>query len=112
MTDKAKTAVNYTAENVEFAVATYALATTPEARKAAVAEIASELGKTVKSVIAKLSREGVYVKAEKATKTGAKVETKAEIVAAIAESLGLEADAIKSLTNATKAALNALREAS
>jgi len=111
MTDTKK-AANYTDDQVVNMIATYSLATTPEARKTAVAELAQDLGKNVKSVIAKLSREGVYVKAAKATKSGAKVETKAEIVAQIAEKMGVEASAIESLGNATKAALVALREAS
>ena len=109
---KATKAVNYTAQNVENMIATYTSADTAEARTEAVAQIANALGKTVKSVIAKLSREGVYIKAVKATKTGAKVETKAAIVADIARNLGVDAEAIASLTNATKAALNALRDAS
>ena len=109
---KATKAANYTAQNVEFMVATYSAATDATQRTNAVAVIAQELGKNAKSVIAKLSREGVYVKATKVTKTGAKVETKAEVVAQIAEKLELDAESIKSLTNATKAALVALREAS
>ena len=109
---KATKAVNYTAENVETMVAAYELATNAAERTEIVAKLAKDLGKTVKSVIAKLSREGVYVKAVKATKSGAKIETKAEIVAAIAANLELNAESIKSLANATKATLVALREAS
>ena len=110
---KANTApANYTDENVVRMTSVYSEANTDESRKGAVQFLATELGKTTKSIIAKLSREGVYVKAAKATKSGAKVETKMEIVAMIAANLDLDADSIKSLSNATKAALVALRQAS
>ena len=109
---KATKAVNYTAQNVENMTALYTAADTAQERKDAVAQIANALGKTTKSVIAKLSREGVYIKAVKATKTGAKVETKAAIVADIARNLGVDVESIASIANATKAALNALRDAS
>ncbi len=104
--------VNYTPENVERMVAVYAEATSDEQRKNAVALLAEELGKNVRSVIAKLSREGVYVKPTPATKAGAKIETKAEIVADIATNLKVEVSALASLSKATKAALVALRDAS
>ena len=43
--------------------------------------LANEFGKSVRSVIAKLSREGVYVAQPKVTKTGEPVVRKAELVA-------------------------------
>ena len=45
-----------------------------------VEELADELGKSIKSVIGKLSREGVYQKTEYLTKTGEKPITKKELV--------------------------------
>ena len=112
MTKATNTPANYTDENVARMTSVYSEATTDEQRKGAVAFLATELAKTTKSIIAKLSREGVYVKAAKATKSGAKVETKMEIVAQIASKYDIDLESIKSLSNATKAALASLRDAS
>jgi len=79
--------------------------------KAAVAELASTLGKSLASVRQKAVRMGLYKKAEYVSKTGAKPETKAAIVADIAEVLGMEAEQAESLEKATKKVLVALREA-
>jgi hypothetical protein len=112
MTKAKNTPANYTDENVARMTSVYTEAQTDETRKGAVDFLANELAKSTKSIIAKLSREGIYIKAAKATKTGAKVETKAEIVAEIAANLNLDADVLKSLSNATKAALDMVRQAS
>jgi hypothetical protein len=48
-----------------------------------VEELASKFGKTVRSIIAKLSREGVYVAQPRVTKSGEPVVRKAELVAQI-----------------------------
>ena len=45
--------------------------------------LAEKTGKTVRSLIAKLSREGVYKKIERKTKTGVPVVSKADLVAKI-----------------------------
>ncbi|MCP4443632.1 MAG: hypothetical protein GY810_32410 [Aureispira sp.] len=108
MTKEGK-AVNYTAENVERMSDVYGAAETEAERKEAVTSLAKELGKTINSIVAKLSSEGVYIKAAK-TKAGAKAETKADIVADIAKNLGVSEATFESLSNATKAALVALRE--
>jgi len=97
--------VNYTTDQVSKMIESYSSASTVESRTLAVSLIAKDLGKTVKSVIAKLSREGVYVKAVKVTKTGSAVISKTAIVTAIASSLGLEFESVKSLVKATKADL-------
>lgn len=91
-------AVNYTPEMAAKVVADYK-AGTP------VADIAVAAGKTVRSIVAKLSREGVYEKKEYAAKDGSKAESKADIVADIAAKLGVAAEAVGSLESATKAAL-------
>ena len=104
-------AVNYPAEMVERMVEVYTSAESDADRAEAVKALATETGKTVRSITAKLSSLGVYRKAEKVTKTGAKVETKAEIVGEIASALDLDTDAVASLANASKAALTALRSA-
>lgn len=108
MTEKT---VNYTAEMVERMAEVYDPSAEAEARKAAVETLAEELGKPVKSVVAKLANMGLYVKAERTDKTGAKIVSKEELATEIGEALGLtEADA-SSLAKANKAALKAVREA-
>tara|TARA_X000001382_G_scaffold46418_1_gene31372 strand:- start:569 stop:922 length:354 start_codon:yes stop_codon:yes gene_type:complete len=67
--------------------------------------LAQEFGKSVRSIIAKLSREGVYVAQPKVTKTGEPVVRKAELVALIEENFGIE---VPSLVKASKADLQRL----
>jgi hypothetical protein len=70
-----------------------------------VESIAEALGKTVRSVVAKLSREKVYIAKTYTTKTGEAVVKKDANADFIATALGLtEADA-DSLTKANKTAL-------
>lgn len=76
-------------------------------RGASVEDIAAAIGKTAKSVIAKLSKEGVYVSATKA-KTKTRKATKSELVVQVANSLGLAPSVIESLEKATHEALEAL----
>ena len=77
-------AVNYTQEMVDLMKSRYSANPTRET----VEELASELDKSIKSVIGKLSREGIYQKSEYLTKTGEKPITKKELVEKIAEILG------------------------
>lgn len=91
-------AVNYTPEQATQMVADYQAGM-------AVEMIAEALGKSVRSVVAKLSREGVYRKKVYTTKTGDAVVKKDAFADFIAEALGMtEADA-ESLTKANKTAL-------
>lgn len=69
----------------------------------AVEVIAANVGKSVRSVIAKLSREGVYVAKQKAA--GEKGVTKSDLVAKIADKFGVEVEKLASLEKATKEAL-------
>ena len=96
MTTKEKV-VNYTPEMTAKAVEMY---TAGEA----VETIAEAMGRTVRSVIAKLSREGIYESKAK-TKAGARV-TKADLVAKIAKALEVEPAKLKSLEKATHEALD------
>ena len=73
--------INYTKEQVDYMVAEY----TEEPTRETVEILAEELNKSVKSIIGKLSREGVYKKTEYTTKTGEKPITKLEIVQELAE---------------------------
>ena len=59
-TTKTPKAVNYTAEQTAAMLAAYTAAPTVET----VEQIAADLGKSVRSIVAKLSREGVYKKKE------------------------------------------------
>ena len=52
--------------------------------------LAKKFGKTVRSIIAKLSREGVYIAQPRVTKSGEPVVRKAELVAQINAKLGEE----------------------
>ena len=91
-------AVNYTVEQAAKMVFDYQSGVSVEA-------IALELGKTVRSVTAKLSREKVYVAKTYATKTGEKVVKKDETADAIGAVLFLTEAEIESLTKANKTAL-------
>lgn len=75
-----------------------------------VEELANELNKSIKSVIGKLSREGVYEKTEYLTKTGEKPVTKRELVEKVSEILGVDYQALAGLEKSPKSALKLLEE--
>lgn len=93
--------VNYTDEQVSAMVKTYTDAPGPEA----VAAIADEIGKSKRSVIAKLSREGVYVAKPRTTKTGGPIIRKEELVKMLEDELDIE---LSTLIKAGKADLQRL----
>ena len=93
--------VNYTPEQVEHMIEAYTKTPTRETVEA----IAVELGKNTRSVIAKLSREGVYKAQPRVTKRGEPVVLKMELVAQIQEHFGEE---FPSLVKASKADLQKL----
>ena len=99
MTDKT---VNYTKEATADLVERYTAVKTDADRKAVVEAVAKELGKTVASVRAKLVREKVYVAV---TRVGKRKAKKAELIAALAKTMGVNEDAIGSLEKATAAAI-------
>ena len=99
-----KTAVNYTPEQTAKMVADYTAGVSVD-------QIAQELGKTVRSVVAKLSREKVYKAKEYKTKTGEPVVKKDAHADAIGAILRLPENDIESLTKANKSALKAIFEA-
>ncbi len=99
-------AVNYTEEQVGIMVARY----TAEPTRETVENLAEELNKSIKSIIGKLSREGVYKKTEYVTKTGEKPVTKAQLVMNIAELLSpCGVDELSGLEKSPKTALKALQ---
>ena len=99
-------AVNYTPEMVDLMKSRYSANPTRET----VEELAEELNKSIKSVIGKLSREGVYEKTEYLTKTGEKPVTKRELVEKVAEILAVEYQALAGLEKSPKSSLKLLEE--
>ena len=99
-------AVNYTPEMVDLMKSRYSANPTRET----VEELANELNKSIKSVIAKLSREGVYEKTEYLTKTGEKPVTKRELVEKVSEILAVDYQALAGLEKSPKSALKLLEE--
>lgn len=100
----AEKTLNYTPEQTAKLVADYTAGMSVES-------LAEALGKSVRSVVAKLSREGVYKKKEYKTKTGEAVVKKDAHADAIGAILGLPENDVESLTKANKAALKAIFEA-
>jgi len=91
--------INYTAEQTAAIVEAFQNGTAIEA-------IATQVGKSVRSVVAKLSREGVYK--SKAKAVAASRVTKADLIAKIAEQMDVDVAKLESLEKATKEALEAL----
>ena len=100
----AEKTVNYTPEQTAQMVQAYAQGVTVE-------KIAETLGKTVRSVVAKLSREGVYKKKEYTTKNGERPVKKDAHADAIGAILMLSEGEVDSLTKANKTALEKIFKA-
>jgi len=97
------TVKNYSDKDVSMMIETYQANPTRDT----VDMLAEKLGKNARSVIAKLSREGVYVAQPRATKTGEPVVLKSEFVDRIHTALGIE---IPSIAKATKSDLAKLAD--
>ncbi len=96
--------VNYTAEQTATIVADYQAGVSVEM-------IAEAMGKSARSIVAKLSREGVYQKKAYVGKTGEKPVKKDVTADAIGAILKLSENDTESLTKANKSALKAIFEA-
>jgi putative heme iron utilization protein len=107
MTTTTKKAVNYTAEQTAAMVSAYLADKT----EATVAKLAEEMGKSVRSVVAKLSREKVYVAKTYKAKDGADVVKKDAVADAIGAVLAMTEAEIESLTKANKTALSKIFDA-
>ena len=94
--------INYTDQMVTEMTSTYLENPTLDTAR----EIASHLGKSTKSVVAKLVSLGIYKKAVRATKSGSPVVQKATLVKEIEKATGLT---MPSLVKATKADLLQLK---
>lgn len=99
----AEKTANYTPEQTLKLVADYKAGVQVE-------EIAKAMGKSVRSIVAKLSREGVYQKKEYTTKTGEAPIKKDEHADAIGKALNLSEADTDSLAKANKRALAAIAE--
>ena len=95
-------ATNYTAEQTTELVNAYRAGETVEA-------LAERLNKSVRSVVAKLSREGAYV--AKARVAGGRQATKAQMLTMVESLLRLEAGTLESFQKGDKAAIEALLDA-
>jgi hypothetical protein len=95
--------VNYTAEQTLAIVADYQAGVSVE-------QIAQNLGKSVRSIVAKLSREKVYVAKTYTSKTGEAVVKKDTVADYIGMQLGLSEADTESLTKANKIALKTIAD--
>jgi hypothetical protein len=93
--------VNYTDEQTSTMLEAYLSNPTRET----VETLAVEFGKSVRSIVAKLSREGVYQKAAPVTKTGEPVTRKDDLADRLAAACGLTEAEADSMTKASKTAL-------
>ena len=96
--------INYTPEQTAQIISDYQSGVSVE-------NIADNLGKTVRSIVAKLSREKVYIAKEYKTKTGESAIKKDVHADAIGAILRLPENDIESLTKANKNALRVIFEA-
>jgi ribosomal protein L22 len=94
-------ASNYTEAQVTEMVARY----TEKPDRETVENLAKELNKSIKSVIGKLSREGVYQKTEYLTKSGEKPVTKLELVSELGDVLDIPDQWLEGLEKAPKPVL-------
>jgi len=100
----AEKTVNYTPEQTAKIIADYQAGI-------AVESIAQAMGKTVRSIVAKLSREKVYIAKSYVNKNGEKPVKKDVTADAIGAILRLSENDIESLTKANKSALKAIFDA-
>lgn len=99
--------MNYTKEQTELMITQY----TTEPSMQTVESLADAMGKSTKSIIGKLSREGVYKRAVYKSKSGEVPVTKLELVNNIAENLGVEIESLVGLEKSPKATLKTLEVA-
>ena len=99
--------MNYTEEQTDYMVEHYKSCPSMET----VQYLAEKFGKTTKSIIGKLSREGVYKRAVYKSKSGELPITKVELVSNIAENLGIEVESLVGLEKSPKSTLKTLEVA-
>lgn len=98
--------VKYTEEQEEEMKALYLAEDTQEGREAVVQELHERWKKPIKSIIAKMSKSNYYIRKENISKlTGAKPETKEQLVRRIATYLGRQEFEVEGLEKAPKKVL-------
>ena len=101
---------NYSDSQEQELESVYTASNTDADRKEDVKNLAVKFGRTEASIRSKLSNMGIYIKPEKVSKaTGEKVVRKPELVAQLAEKLGLEGDDVKTVASLEKATIPALK---
>lgn len=105
---KTEKAVNYSPENVATMESVYGSANTDAERKDAVSTLAKDIGKTVNSIRAKLSKMGIYIKPKATSKNGTVTVKKDALVTIIATLTGQDESLMGSLEKSTKFALEAI----
>ena len=96
---------NYSEEQTQKLIETYI----DDPSRLTVEKLSQEYNRSLKSIIGKLSREGVYQRESYKTKTGEKPITKIELVHQIAESLKVDPEDLLGLDKAPKQALKFLQ---
>ena len=95
-------AQNYTPEQTKMVIEAYQAGDSVET-------IANRMDKSIRSVVAKLAREGVYV--AKSKSKGVAAPKKADLIAEIAHSIGTNEELLESLEKATRDALELIAKA-
>lgn len=98
--------MNYNEEQTQYLVNEYV----NDPTKATVDRLAQEMEKSPKSIIGKLSREGVYRRSVYKTKTGESPVTKEQIVRDIEDVLGINHESLTGLEKSPKNILKQLRD--
>ena len=99
-------AANYTDQQVEHMIEAYQA----QPNRETVDKLAEELDKSVKSIIGKLSREGVYQKQVYKTKTGEIPITKDELISGLADLFEVESSKLMWLEKAPKQVIKFLHD--
>ena len=99
-------AANYTDQQVEHMIEAYQA----QPNRETVDRLAEELDKSVKSIIGKLSREGVYQKQVYKTKTGEIPITKDELISGLADLFEVESSKLMGLEKAPKQVIKFLHD--
>lgn len=99
-------AANYSDADVEKMVMAYA----KQPNRETVDKLAEELNKSVKSIIGKLSREGVYQKQVYKTKTGEVPVTKEQLILGLADLFEVDSSKLMGLEKAPKQVIKYLHD--
>ena len=98
--------VNYNEEQTRYIVEQFV----SDPTKATVDRLAEEMEKSPKSIIGKLSREGVYRRSVYKTKTGESPVTKEQLVRDIEDALGMGHESLTGLEKSPKNILKQIRD--